>query len=70
MTIDYSKITVVKNGEFIYNGESWTMAPYKKNCGFSPKGLWNIMTNGKVNITVYKADILKVDRQKAIALFN
>lgn len=68
--IDYRKIEDVKPNEFMYQGEKWMLADIPKNQGFSAKGIYNLMTNGKITVMVYKADILKVDRQKAIALFN
>ena len=64
------QMTNVKHNEFTVNGEKWTPANYAKNSGTSPKGIWTIFTNGKENRTIYKADVLKVDTKKAIALFN
>jgi hypothetical protein len=63
----------VKSGEFTVNGEKWTVvkkANGKNDEGTSPKGLWLYMTNGKEFKTIYKKDILDIDRNKAIALFN
>ena len=63
----------VKNGEFTIDGKKWTVcvrASGRPDVGTSPKGIWNYMTNGEEKRMIYKADVLKYDTAKAIALFN
>lgn len=63
-------MTEVSKKGFTVNGEKWTVSSAKKFTGTSPKGIWTIFTNGKEFKTIYKADVLKIDSAKAIALFN
>ena len=70
MKINYKEITVTGKNEFIYNGEKWTLSSDAKNVGTSARGIWNYMTNGTVIVRVYKADVLKANKDAAIKLFN
>lgn len=63
----------VKHGEFDVNGVKWTIAKNsngRNRVGTSSRGIWNDMTNGVQIVRIYKADVLKIDKNKAIALFN
>ena len=68
-----SKMTDIKNGEFIVDGRKWTCCQSDTGrplVGFSAKGIWNDMTNGEEKKRIYKSDIAKYDVEKATKLFN
>jgi hypothetical protein len=72
--LNYSKMTNVSNGRFEIDGVQYRKATDKefngKTSGTSKWGLWMIVTD-EVNFhLVYKSDVLKVNTQNAIALFN
>lgn len=73
--IDYRKIVKASLDNFqMEDGTEWIIEDSKggkkKVKGSNASGIWNSMTDGSVCIIVNKADVMKVNPDAAIAIFN
>lgn len=66
MKINLKDITVTGRDHFTYRGRTWSATRW----GNSPIGLWNEFTDGKDFVKIYKSDLLKIDKDAAMKLYN
>jgi hypothetical protein len=75
---ELARITNVSYNRFTLDGVEWRAGiaghssdePHLNFMGFSPRGIWTDFTDGTRTVRINKADLLAIDREKAVALFN
>ena len=71
--LNYFKMNSVTKESFEIDGVHYrkpTLEEYKKQTGTSAHGRWQIFTDGNYYFTVYLKDLLKVNHNYAILLFD